>query len=249
MTPDCSASGLRMLNVRSTAMSAPGWARLDTSPGHEPQRERAEQQLDVLVGEVEPGADEVVAAADDARPVDRVVLPCVEPIVDPCGHDDVIEKVVVGVHLQAEMLLERVGEFEGVGGNDEVVPEQVQLGAESAGPFEDAEAAADVAVALRQVRAELQRALRRRLIIVAREESVRRWLRAVEQDVGIDRFRAGRRSARTRTSDPASGSAGSRNRSSSRGCRNSSPPHPSRSAGPLCSAAALACSRGTPRTR
>src|SRR6267142_5522290 len=167
MTPDCRASGFRMLRVRSTAMSAP--VRGGACSRLEPQGQGAEEQLEVLVVEVEAGADEVVAAADDARPVDGVVLAAVHQVVRPHRQEEVIEKTVVGIELDARMVLERIGKFEGVGGNDQLVVEQVQLDAESARALENSEAPAERTVPFREVRAELECALGGRLQVVARK--------------------------------------------------------------------------------
>src|SRR5712664_214215 len=136
----------------------------------ETEGQGAEEQLDVVVGEEEAGADEVVAAADDARPVDVIVLAVVHHVVHPRRQEKVIEEAVVRIELDARMILERIGEFEGVEGNEQLVVEQVQLDTESAGPLENAEAAADRPIPLCEIRAELESALGCRLQVVAGKE-------------------------------------------------------------------------------
>src|SRR5216684_466231 len=131
MTPACRASGFRMLRVRSTAMSAPvrggAFSRL------EPQGQGAEQQLDVVVGEVEAPADEEVLSAHDASRRLVVQLPPIGDVVGARRDEQMIEEPVVGVDLDPGMLLERVGELEDVPREDQRVVQQVQFHPEAAG--------------------------------------------------------------------------------------------------------------------
>src|SRR5712692_11235578 len=172
MTPACRASGLRMLRVRSTAMSAPvrggAFSRL------EPQGQGAEQQLDVVVGEVEAPADEEVLSAHDASRRLVVQLPPIGDVVGAHRDEQMIEEPVVGVDLDPGMLLERVGELEDVPREDQRVVQQVQFHPEAAGVLQDAEAAADGTVPLGEIRAELELPLGDDLRVPAGEERVDR---------------------------------------------------------------------------
>src|SRR5438445_10827576 len=142
ITPDCSASGFKMLNVRSSAIgSAPVEARLDSRL--EADGQGSEKQLDVVVGEVEAGAHEVIAAADDAGAVHVVHDRLVQDVVRAEGQEDVIEEPVVRVQLHARMVLERVGELERIRRKRERVVEEVELDPEAARVLQDAEPAAE----------------------------------------------------------------------------------------------------------
>src|ERR1700730_6916524 len=70
-----------------------------------------------------------------------------------------VEEPVVGVELEPGPVLERVGEFPGVGGDGQRIVGEIELHPDPAGVLEDAEAPRDGPVAFGQVRAELEHAL------------------------------------------------------------------------------------------
>src|SRR6266851_2623088 len=221
-TPLCSASGFRMLSVRSMAMMARACTRTrpqkqkpkrtaetrrarrkdfllaprlragsevarhqtqNQKPPRpprrrgallllwlEPDRQRRDQELDVVVGEVDPPAKEEVAPADDARLVLRVHEGRVGEVVGADGEEEVIEEAVVRVDFHPRPVFERVGELVGVSRNLESIVEQVELDAEATGVLEDPESAGEGAVPLGQVGAELELALGGDLLERGREE-------------------------------------------------------------------------------